>query len=79
MNIRFMPDAPYGNLQAALMGYVELASGRKEGHVLRAFAQRYPAGVRAAEQLFADRALDTFRMQNASAESVINAVFRLFS
>lgn len=79
IDIRFMPDDLYGNLQAALMGYVELAAGRREGCVLLAFAQRYPAGVRAAERLFADCTLDTFRMQNTSAESVMNSVLRLFS
>ena len=29
IEVRFMPDAPYGDLQAALMGYVELAAGRE--------------------------------------------------
>lgn len=79
LNVRFMPDAPYGDLQAALMSYVELTSGRGEGCVWRAFAMRYPSGTHVAQQLFAERELDSFRARGASAETAIEHVLTALS
>lgn len=79
IDVRFMPDVPYGDLQAALMGYVELAAGRGDGRVWRAFSARYPAGTRMAQRLFAERALDGFRTQGVSAETAVGYVLAQLS
>ena len=74
-----MPDAPYGDLQAALVGYVELTSDWGEGRVWRAFATRYPSGTYVAQQLFAERELDGFRARGASVETAIEHVLTALS
>ena len=79
MDIQFLPDDPYGNLQVALMGYPELSRGREEGPVWRAFVQRYPVGAHVAERLFADRTLDEFLAQGVSAETAIGYVLSQLS
>ncbi len=79
MDIQFMADDPYGNVQAAFMGYLELSGGREKGPVWCAFVQRYPAGTHAAKQMFADQALDQFLAQGASAETAVGYVLSQLS
>lgn len=77
MDVRFLPARPYGDLQAALMGYAELSAGREDGPVWRAFADVYPVGARAAAELYAEKALDGFRARGCAAETAIGQVLTL--